>query len=500
MANGLIKKVSNWFKKSPNNTSEQNVQNQDSLIDNFFEENDSTDKKAESTQPTKKTYRPRSENNALSASKFKSDVLVQVERDDHSITRRDISPNALKVLHRLQSGGFEAYLVGGCVRDLLLNLHPKDFDVVTNATPEQVHQLFSNSRIIGRRFKLIHVTFGREMIEVATFRANHAGNSSNNQSSRSSEGMLLRDNVYGNIDDDAMRRDFTINAMYYTSRGFVIRALPQGLDDLKNKQIRLIGDSAISYREDPVRMIRAIRFAVKLGFEIEPGTAEPIHELAELMENIPPARLFDESLKLLLSGKGVETFEMLLKYDLFKTLFPQAQKHLNNDPDGFNLAFFTQALKNTDTRINSGKTITPAFILAVFLWPELLKVQRSFIDQGVPAVPAMHQASQKVLVLQAKSASIPKRFSFTMRDIWDLQMRLPRRFGKRADQILEHPKFRAGFDFVLLREQSGEDLSGLGEWWQEYQFANTERKQAMTQVLDKDKKKRPHRKSKPKKQ
>ena len=500
MTNGLIKKVSSWFKKNQDNLPEPEVQTPRSNIDNFFEDDHhSSSKKDEPYRADKKTSHRKHDRNAPPP-KFKSDVLVQVERNEHSISRRDLSPNALKVLHRLQSGGYEAYLVGGCVRDVLLGLHPKDFDVVTNATPEQVHELFSNSRIIGRRFKLIHVTFGREMIEVATFRANHAEDNSNNQSSRSSEGMLLRDNVYGNIDDDAVRRDFTINAMYYTSKGFVIRALPQGLEDLKNKQIRMIGDPATRYREDPVRMIRAIRFAVKLGFEIEPGTAAPIREHAELMQNIPPARLFDESLKLVLSGKGVETFEMLLKYDLFKTLYPQAQKHLDNDPEGFNLTFFTQALKNTDTRINSGKTITPAFILAVFLWPELLEVQQSFIDQGVPAVPALHQASQKVLTQQAKSASIPKRFSFTMRDIWDLQIRLPRRFGKRADQILEHHKFRAGFDFVLLREQSGEDLNGLGDWWQEYQFANPERKQKMTQSLDKDKKKRPHRKGKPKNQ
>ena len=337
MANGLIKKVSSWFKKNQNNITEQTAHDQDSMIDNFFEDDTSPSTKDESNHSDKKPSQKRYEKKT-SLPKFKSDVLVQVERDEHSISRRDLSPNALKVLHRLQSGGYEAYLVGGCVRDVLLGLHPKDFDVVTNATPEQVHQLFSNSRIIGRRFKLIHVTFGREMIEVATFRANHAEDNSNNQSSRSSEGMLLRDNVYGNIDDDAVRRDFTINAMYYTSKGFVIRALPQGLEDLKNKQIRMIGDPATRYREDPVRMIRAVRFAVKLGFEIEPGTADPIHELAELMENIPPARLFDESLKLVLSGKGVETFEMLLKFGLFKTLYPQAQKHIDNDPTGFNLA------------------------------------------------------------------------------------------------------------------------------------------------------------------
>ncbi|WP_422381693.1 polynucleotide adenylyltransferase PcnB [Marinicellulosiphila megalodicopiae] len=490
----MIKKVSDWFKKAnitppKNNMEQQPAEPSQTSSDNFDAEHKHSSRKSYE----KKTYKNRN------IEKFESDVLVQVERDDHELSRNDISPNALKVLHRLQSNGFEAYLVGGCVRDLLLDLHPKDFDVVTNATPEQVNQLFSNSRIIGRRFKLIHVTFGRELIEVATFRANHQEDSNHNQSSRSSEGMLLRDNVYGTIDDDAMRRDFTINAMYYTSKGFVIRALPQGLEDLKNKQIRMIGDASARYREDPVRMIRAVRFAIKLGFEIEPETANPIYELADLMANIPPARLFDESLKLILNGKGLETFEMLLKFDLFRTLYPQAQKHIDDDPEGFNLRLFKQALINTDKRINSGKSITPAFILAVFLWPELLKVQQSFIDKGVPAVPAMHQACQKVLTLQAKSASIPKRFSFTMRDIWDLQMRLPRRFGKRAEQILEHQKFRAGFDFVLLREEAGEDLSGLGAWWQEFQFADKDRKHQMTLALEKDKKKRPPRRSKPKK-
>jgi len=491
MANGLIKKVSNWLKSSQT-THKKPATRSPSHESNFIED-DTEQNPSPQTAPTYKNKKP--------SPKFTSDVLVQVERDNHAISRRDISPNALKVLHRLQSGGFEAYLVGGCVRDLLLELNPKDFDVVTNATPEQVNQLFSNSRIIGRRFKLIHVTFGRELIEVATFRANHQDDHNHTQSSHSSEGMLLRDNVYGTIDDDAIRRDFTINAMYYTSKGFVIRALPQGLEDLKNKQIRMIGDPAKRYREDPVRMLRAIRFAIKLGFDIEPKTAEPIYEHAELMHNIPPARLFDESLKLVLNGKGLETFDMLLEFDLFKTLFPQAQRHIDSDPDLFNITFFRQALTNTDSRINSGKTITPAFILAVFLWPELLAIQTKLIKQGVPAVPAMHQASQRVLTEQAKSASIPKRFSFTMRDIWDLQMRLPRRFGKRAEQILEHPKFRAGFDFVLLREQSGEDLSGLGAWWQEFQFADSDRKHQMSLALEKDtKKKRPHRKAKPKKQ
>lgn len=417
------------------------------------------------------------------ASKDKN-ALIDINRDQHNISRKDISPNALKVLYRLQSLGFQSYLVGGCVRDLLLDLKPKDFDVVTNATPEQVKEAFSNSRLIGRRFKLVHVTFGREIIEVATFRANHQQQHGQQQSSRSEEGMLLRDNVYGSIEEDAIRRDFTINAMYYTAKKFEIKALAQGMQDIESRQIRLIGDAETRYREDPVRMIRAIRFAVKLDFDIEQHTQAPIKELAPLLNNIPAARLFDESLKLLLNGKGEQTFDKLLHYGLFEPLFPQAFEHWQQDDSGFVQAFFRQALINTDLRINQGKSITPAFLLAVFLWPELNRLRDQLVSEGVPIVPATHQAAQKVITEQAKSASIPKRFAFTMRDIWDLQQRLPRRFGKKADQVLHLPKFRAGYDFLLLREQAGEDCQQLGQWWTEYQTLDEQKRQFMVKELE----------------
>lgn len=422
----------------------------------------------------------------------RKDQLEHVPRNNHKMSRKDISPNALKVLYRLQSSGYEAYLVGGCVRDILLGLHPKDFDVTTNATPEEVRNLFSNSRLIGRRFKLVHVTFGREMIEVATFRANHQTNLDHSASSQSKEGMLLRDNVYGTIDEDAMRRDFTVNAMYYRVKNFEIKALHHALDDLKNKRLRMIGDPAVRYREDPVRMLRAIRFAAKLDFEMDKATSAPIKEMAVLLRNIPAARLFDEALKLLLSGKGLITFKLLREYNLLEPLFPITHHHLTTNPDQW-LAFIEQAVTNTDIRIKAGKPITPAFILAAFLWPEIKRIQEQLISEGVPAVPAMHQASQRVIQEQNQSIMIPKRFSLTMRDIWDLQLRLERRFGKKAEQTASHPKFRAGYDFLLLREQGGEDCSGLGQWWTEYQEANGQAKSKLMKDVDERPKRRKRR-------
>ncbi len=404
-----------------------------------------------------------------------SNELTSLPRDQHSISRRDISPNAIKVLYRLKNAGYESYLVGGCVRDLMLGLHPKDFDVTTNATPEEVKQLFSNSRLIGRRFKLVHVTFGREVIEVATFRASHDPEEKQHHkhhSASNDHGMLLRDNVYGTLEDDAERRDFTVNAMYYSIADFGVKAYAQSLKDVQNKQIRIIGDPEKRYREDPVRMLRAARFAAKLDFTIEPGTANPIPELGQLLTNVPAARLFDEVLKLLMSGKALQTLKTLQQLELFEPLFPISNMSIQGEDGERAQKLIEAALSSTDSRINQGKPVTPAFLFCALLWPSVQAKAQSLVQDGTPLIPAYHQAAHQVTAQQCLSTSIPKRFSLPMKEIWDLQQRLPRRTGRRAEVLVGHPRFRAAYDFLLLREKSGENLDGLGQWWTDYQSAN----------------------------
>lgn len=410
-----------------------------------------------------------------------SDSLVSISRDEHDVSRRGISHNALKVLYRLQNSGQEAYLVGGCVRDLQLNLAPKDFDVATDATPEQVRKLFSNSRIIGRRFRIVHVTFGREIIEVTTFRGK--ADEADSDQKQSAEGMLLRDNVYGNLEDDARRRDFTINAMYYTAKDFSIKAYPIGMQDLANKVIRIIGDAETRYREDPVRMLRAIRFAGKLGFEIDPATAKPIPEVASLLTHIAPARLFDEVVKLLMSGNGLKTWQLMQQYHLLEPLLPQTHQILESSQDSYYDDFINQALTNTDARINANKAVTPAFLYAALLWPAVKEQADYNIQMGTPEMPAWQKAMGQVLDRQVKTVAIPKRFSIPMKEIWELQLRLPKRRGLRAEQLLTHPRFRAAYDFLLLRESAGEKLDDLGKWWTDYQERNPDQRANMRTVL-----------------
>lgn len=416
--------------------------------------------------------------NQLNNEEAPQSELTIVPRDDHPVSRKDISSPALKVLYRLNNADYQAYLVGGGVRDLLLGLNPKDFDIATDAHPEEVHGLFKNSRLIGRRFKLVHVLFGREVIEVATFRGHHeAPKLSANQSTSSEDGMLLRDNVYGTMEEDALRRDFTINALYYCVKDFTIYDYANGLEDIEKRQLRLIGDPATRYREDPVRMLRAVRFATKLDFAIEPETEAPIFELASLLGNIPAARLFDEVLKLMLSGKALATFKMLRHYQLFGQLFPASEHSINQGPKRY-LKLIEQALINTDIRIKQRKPVTPAFLYASLLWPALEDQWEKNKATGTPPFPALQQASQKVITMQCKSTSIPKRFSLNMKEMWELQLRLPKRSGNKAAQLIAHPRFRASYDFLLLREQSGENLDGLGQWWTDYQATdeNTQRK------------------------
>ena len=403
------------------------------------------------------------------------------------MSRRKISDNALKVVNRLNNQGYEAYLVGGCVRDLYLDLNPKDFDVVTSATPEEVRRLFRNSRLIGRRFKLVHVLFGREMIEVATFRASHDTQETTDKSKHSESGRILRDNVYGTIEDDAIRRDFTINALYYDARDFSVVDFCNGMDDIKSRTLRLIGDPVTRYHEDPVRMLRAIRFAAKLDFKIAPDADQPLRELAHLLKDIPSARLFDEVLKLLQSGQGVATFHLLREYGLFKALFPASEHCLQKDglQEGDQVAeqLILQSLRSTDKRIARNRPVTPAFLFAALLWSPMRRLAQDFRDQGMPPVPALQQAAMNVLDNQVAHTAIPKRFSIMVREIWDFQGRLERRQPRAIESLLEHPRFRAAYDFLILREQAGEALDDVGQWWTDIQEADEDERQFLIKDL-----------------
>ena len=399
--------------------------------------------------------------------------------------------------------------MGGGVRDLLLGKSPKDFDIATDASPEQLKSLFRNARIIGRRFKIIHLRFGREIIEVTTFRAPHdienkiADNVprrriQNQDSAHSTAGMILRDNVYGNIDEDALRRDFTINALYYTIDKFRILDFSTGLEDLESKQIRMIGDPAERYKEDPVRMLRAIRFAAKLGFSIEEKTEKPIDELAHLLESISTARLFDETIKLMAGGHAVKTFELLRRYRpgmyLFAPTFRALEK-ISGPPS----KLVDLALENTDSRLAAGKSVTPAFLFAALLWPVLQLRLQSLQSNEANQHQLFQQAAQEVLMEQIQYTAVPKRFTIATKEIWDLQSRLMRDNRRSIDGAFNHPRFRAAYDFLLLREDAGEDLGGRGAWWTEYQIGAT--KQDIKHVNsdgEVPKKRRRRRKPKPK--
>jgi len=401
-----------------------------------------------------------------------------IPRAEHSVSRADISENALKVLYRLNKAGFEAYLVGGGVRDLLLGLHPKDFDVATNASPEEVRAQFRNCRLIGRRFRLAHVHFGREIIEVATFRAHH---DQGEGEGRMENGLILRDNVFGSLEDDAWRRDFRINALYYNIADFSLVDYTGGMRDLQNRELHIIGDPVTRFREDPVRMLRAIRFAAKLDFQLEANMAQAIMEQAERLSDVPAARLFEEVLKLFMHGHALRTYELMREYHLFKYLFSETNALL--DSHGAYLdPFIRQAMINTDERIQAGKPVTPAFLFAVLLWGpvrrrvELLQEEMSVLD-------ALRTAGDEVVSEMVKQVTLPKRFSLPMREIWQLQARLEMRRGKRPWRLLENRRFRAAYDFMLLREQVGEPLTELCQWWTEFQEEDEDGQQRLIHAL-----------------
>ncbi|MCX4194060.1 polynucleotide adenylyltransferase PcnB [Methylophaga sp. OBS1] len=403
---------------------------------------------------------------------------VIVPRSEHTISRKQISQNALNVLYTLKDAGYEAYLVGGCVRDLLLGHEPKDFDVATNALPEQVHSLFRRSRLIGRRFKLVHVRFGRDVIEVATFRAPpEASNHVDEQ------GRIMQDNVYGTLEQDAWRRDFTINALYYNIRDFSIVDYTGGIDDLNAGLIRLIGDVETRYREDPVRMLRAIRFVGKLGLKLDKQTEEGIFKWAALLADIPPARLFDETLKLYLTGNAAVTHELLCHYGLFDEMYPQTAALLHEEKDGYPRTLLMKALENTDRRIDDDRPVTPAFLFAALLWEPVRQRAQLLMENGMPEIPATQRASSEVIMDQVQRVAVPKRFSLVTKDIWNMQPRLMKRQGKRAFRALLHPKFRAAYDFLVLRHEAGEPLSEIVDWWTRFQEVSANEQEKMVAGL-----------------
>ncbi len=405
---------------------------------------------------------------------FKSAKPRIIAVGEHGITRDRIGSCALRTCDALQEAGYAAFVVGGAVRDLILGRDPKDFDVATDATPEEVRGIFRRSRVIGRRFRIVHVLCGRDMVEVSTFRGPaaeaHAG------SVEDEHGRLLRDNVWGDQAQDATRRDFTINALFYDPARQQVWDYHGGVADLKRKRLRMIGEPAQRYREDPVRMLRAVRFAAACGLEIDAATRKPIKALAELLANVPASRLFDEMLKLLLSGHAAECVKRLRKEGLHHGVLPLLDVILEQ-PLGER--FVMLALKNTDERIRAGKTVSPAFLFAALTWHEVLAAWKKTEARGVPPVPALYEAMEQVLDKQTEQIAIPRRYTADMKELWALQSRFEQRGGQRPFRLLEHPRFRAAYDFLLLRCESGEVPVTLGDWWTSFQNADADARAAM---------------------
>ena len=409
-----------------------------------------------------------------------------IPRNAHHVSSTDVSNNALRVLTKLNKAGFQAYLVGGGVRDLLLRHAPKDFDVATNATPQQIRNLFRNARIIGRRFKLVHILCHREIIEVTTFRAQ--GEINDNQHSNE-HGILVRDNVYGSLEDDAWRRDFTINAMYYNYEDGSIIDITGGVHDVNQKLIKIIGDPTTRYQEDPVRMLRAIRFSAKLKFTIDEPSSIPIFKLNKLICHISGSRLFEEIIKLYQCGSGLMAQELLDKYGLFAYLFPATAAHCK-DPESPAYRLLKLALENTDTRILNDKPVNPGFIYAVLLWFPLQDTIEEFIQTGIEPLVALEQAMSAVIKEQNKVVMISKRYTQMIREVWLMQYRLPKRTGTRAEALLQHPRFRAAYDFLALRAIIGDAPIELAQWWTNFQDANEAAREKMISTINKKYKKK----------
>ncbi|OGS75668.1 MAG: poly(A) polymerase [Gallionellales bacterium GWA2_55_18] len=408
----------------------------------------------------------------------------------HGVAREQISYGAKKVTDGLQAAGYQAYVVGGAVRDLLLERAPKDFDVATNATPEEVRRVFRRSRIIGRRFQLVHAMFGEEVVEVSTFRRMIEAEDAQTDE----HGRLLRDNEFGDQEQDAARRDFTANALFYDPSTQEIYDYHGGYADTRKHLLRMIGDPLVRYREDPVRMVRAVRLSAKLDFRLDAATAAGIGAMKDLLDNVPQSRLIDEVLKMLLSGNSVECIQQLRKMNLHHGLLPLLDVILEQ-PMGEK--FIMLALRNTDERISQDKTVSPAFLFAALLWHEVLAAWNTRVQQGERPVGAMHAAMDDVLARQKAQLAIPHRHDAVMKEIWLLQQRFEQRAGQRPFRLLEQPRFRAGFDFLLLRCASGEVDQELGLWWDEFQDASAERQAEMLQpeqAGDKKRRRKPRKK------
>ncbi len=425
-----------------------------------------------------------------------------IPRSEHPISRSAISPNALKVLYRLNEAGYQAFLVGGAVRDLLLGIRPKDFDVATNALPDEVRRLFRNCRLIGRRFRLAHVHFGSEIIEVATFRAAAAPEREDGPEDEDDvegegeipadidtehraideTGRILRDNMYGSIEEDVWRRDFTANGLYYSVDDFSVWDFVGGVEDVRARRLRLIGDPDARYREDPVRMLRAVRFAAKLDFSIETGTREPVGRLANLLDGVPPARLFDETLKLFLSGYGAKSYALLREYRLFEHLFPRSAAAFAMAPYAYAEDMLRIGLANTDARIAEDKAVTPTFLFALLLWGAVLREMNEQQAGPAPDLAQLLTACDMVLKAQQSRVAIPRRFSVPMRELLMLQPRFNRRSGAKSLALLQHPRFRAAYDFLLVRAQAGAADPELAEWWTHVQTLPQEERVKLVQA------------------
>ncbi len=419
---------------------------------------------------------------------------IRLNARDHRVFQEDVDPNALDVTHRLTQAGFQALLVGGCVRDLLLGVTPKDFDVATNATPEEVHQIFRRSRLVGRRFRIAHVRYGRNLIEVSTFRRGHAAEE--DERHHSEEGLILRDNAYGTLEEDAFRRDFTINALYYDPETEEVLDFVGGLTDLDNADLKFIGDARVRLREDPVRALRAVRFQAKLNFKLDAAIATHFEDAAQRLSVIPAARLFDELSKLLMSGYAAKAWAIIAPTPLRAALFP-------NTPAGEEIVH--RAMANTDARIAEDKPVTPGFLLAVLMWPDYLARSNKLGEEKKPA-EARALAAGQTLAQQQQIIAIPRRFSQFVRDVWGLQGRLEARHARYIERVAQHARFRAAYDFLLLRAEtgevtdSGEPLQEIANWWTTYQDEGEDVRQDMVAARrssqpKKRRRRRPSRKS-----
>jgi poly(A) polymerase len=413
------------------------------------------------------------------------DTCQTVRAKSVNVRRKQISSGALKVVTKLQEQGYAAYIVGGAVRDAMLGQNPKDFDVATSARPEEVKRLFSRARIIGKRFRIVHVPFRDEIVEVTTFRGD-----SNTQTDAT--GRILRDNTYGSIEEDAARRDFTINALYYDPQKEEILDFHNGVSDLKARRLVMIGNPSKRYREDPVRILRAIRLAAKLHIDIDKATRNAIADCADLLHNIPSARLFDETLKMLYSGESLRCMMMLREEDLLDDFFPLFETLLSQPESR---VFLESALRNTDTRIHQDKSVSVAFLFGTLLWYEVMAHWEAHLAAGEHRTPALFTAMDEVLEIQAEKLAIPRRFAGQMKEIWMLQPRFEQQTPGRVHRLLSHPRFRAGYDFLLLRAEANNTLQPLAQWWTEIQHVSPEEQAAMIQALTPPKKRQRRRRS-----